>query len=135
MPLDCQEGPTEDGVIITVPPGGIFTISDYKGIPFDTYMGFEIIVMCRAEDKLKGNEQSNGVPRDFFRFAMKVSSKVEALVLSQRKEDLAFIQATQRDAARLAYQEVARLNAVQRARIQAGAIPSPNKNGARSVSA
>jgi hypothetical protein len=87
IPLDCRRGPVDDGEIVTVGTGEIFTMSTYAGLPLENYMGFEVAILCTGLRKLPPNEYSEGLPRDFLVFKTFVSNEVHTLLKSRRKED------------------------------------------------
>ncbi len=116
LTLDCRTGKVNDGEIVTVHPGMNFSISAYKALPLDRYFGLEVAVICTAQRTgLPPNENSEGMPRDMWVWKMMVSPQVKELLVSRRKEDMAFLKEAQRIAGRKHLEELARSQAEGRA--------------------
>lgn len=114
--IDCRTGKVNDGEIVTVTPGMNFSISAYKALPLDRYFGLEVAVICTAlRTGLPGTEESEGMPRDMWVWKMMVSPQVKELLVSRRKEDMAFLKEAQRIAGRKHLEELARSQAEGRA--------------------
>lgn len=109
--LDCRRGAVDDGVIETVETGRIFTTSAFAGLPLEKYFGFEMTVLCVDQRKLPPNQNSKGQPRKFWEFQTFVMPEVYAQIESRREEDMRHIIQLQRNADRLALEEMARINA------------------------
>jgi hypothetical protein len=93
-----------------------FSISAYKALPLDRYFGLEVAVICTAlRTGLPPTEDSEGMPRDMWVWKMMVSPQVKELLVSRRKEDMAFLKEAQRIAGRKHLEELARSQAEGRA--------------------
>jgi hypothetical protein len=110
-PLDCRRGAVDDGEIETVQPGRVFTTSAFAGLPLSSYIGFEMTIICKASTKLPANDRSGGKPRSFWVFETYVMPEVYARIESKRDEDMQYIIQLQRNADRLALEEMTRINA------------------------
>ena len=113
-PLDCRQGKVEDGVIVTVPIGGIFTTSHFAGLPLHKWYGFEATVLCITSRTLAGNAESNFVERDFWEFEGHLMPDDIKKIESKDQEDMLFVIEAQRQADRTAVMEMARLNSAER---------------------
>ena len=113
-PLDCRQGKVEDGVIVSVPPGGIFTTGQFAGLPLHKWYGFEVTVICMESRSLPGNEKSGWVERDFWEFEGHLMPEDIARIESKDQEDMLFVIEAQRQADRAAVLEMARLNSAER---------------------
>lgn len=113
-PLTCRQGKVEDGVLVDVPPGGIFTTSHFAGLPLHKWFGFEVTVLCMDSRQLPGNEASEWKPRDFWEFEGHLMPEDIARIESKDQEDMLFVIEAQRQADRTAVLEMAKLNSAQR---------------------
>ena len=113
-PLQCRQGKVEDGVIVDVPVGGIFTTSNFAGLPLHKWFGFEVTVLCMDQRQLPGNEASEWKPRDFWEFEGHLMPEDIARIESKDQEDMLFVIEAQRAADRAAVMEMARLNSAER---------------------
>lgn len=107
--LDCQTGPVDNGEIITILPGEIFTISTYAALPLERYFGFEVAVLCKSSRKLPPNEASEGKPRDLFEFKLMVSPNDSKLLASRRKEDQLYLKEAHERARKLALDNMVKM--------------------------
>lgn len=115
LTVDCQQGPVNDGVIVTVEPGMNFSIGAYAALPLEKYFGLEITAIVVGARKLPGNEASVMIPRDLWEWKVMVSPETSKLLKSRRAEDMAFLKEAQRIAHRKAMEELARSSAESRA--------------------
>lgn len=113
-PLQCRQGKVEDGVVVDVPPGGIFTTSHFAGLPLHKWYGFEVTVLCMDSRQLPGNEASEWKPRDFWEFEGHLMPEDIARIESKDQEDMLFVIEAQRQADRAAVIEMAKLNSAER---------------------
>lgn len=120
MPLDCQRGPVDDGVISTVPVGRIFTISKFGALPLEQYIGVDVVVLCVGSRKLPGNEASRNVPRDLFEWRVFVSKDVENLLRSRRAQEREQLAKLQQEARNKMLAEIATINAKKLAEKSSG---------------
>lgn len=100
--LDCQIGPVDNGEVVTVQPGEIFTLSAYAALPLERLFGFEVAVLVKGSRKLPGNDDSGGMPRDLFEFEVFVDPEDEKRLISQRKEDQQYLRDAHAKARKLA---------------------------------
>lgn len=105
IPLQCRTGKVDDGEIVDVFPGEIFTLGVYARLPLDRYFGFIVEVEVMDKVELPGNEESGGVPRDNFIFELRVSPQTKKLLASQRSEDIALVIEAAKKARQLALGE------------------------------
>lgn len=108
--IDCRRGKVSDGVIETVDKGRIFTTGAFGGLRLESYLGFELAVVCSGQRQLEGNEDSGGAPRSFWEFQVFVAPETLAKINSQRDEDVQFRIAAAREAKMLKMAEMERLN-------------------------
>ena len=109
--FDCRSGPARDGVLMTVETGQIFSISAWRALPLDKYFGLEVVVVAVGKDEgLPPNDESNGQPRDMWRWSLWTKKENQRLLASQTKEDLQFLVAQQREARRKMLVSMATLN-------------------------
>jgi hypothetical protein len=113
-PLDCRKGKVSDGVIESIPIGGIFTTSHFAGLPLHKWYGFEVTVLCLDKRKLPGNEESEWVERDMWDFEGHLMPEDIARIESKDQDDMLFVIEAQRMADRSAVMEMARLNSAER---------------------
>lgn len=111
LPLDCQRGPVDDGVVQSVNPGRIFTISKFGALPLEQYIGVDVVVLCTGSRKLPGNEASRNVPRDLWEWRVFVSQDVENLLRSRRASEREQLARLQQEARTKMLGEIASINA------------------------
>jgi len=88
--LDCQIGPVNNGEIVTVERGGIFTISAYAALPLNGFFGFEIGVLCKSSRPLPITQEDldEDRVRKLFEFKVLLTPKDELLLKSEKDEDM-----------------------------------------------
>jgi hypothetical protein len=109
--IDCQRGPVDDGVVQTVNPGRIFTISKFGALPLEQYLGVDVVVICTGSRKLPGNEASRNVPRDLWEWRVFVSKEVETLLRSRRMQEREQLKRLQEEARGKMLAEIATIQA------------------------
>jgi hypothetical protein len=100
--LDCQTGPIDDGVVITVQPGEVFTLGAYAALPLERMFGLEVAVLCKGQRRLPLKPEDEGIPRDLFEFEVFVDPETEKMLASQRLEDQAYLKEAAGKARKLA---------------------------------
>lgn len=112
-PLECRRGKVEDGVVETVPVGGIFTTGHFGNLPFHKWFGFEVTVLALEKRTMPANSK---IPLDHSFWTCEAHLMPEDLkrIESQDLEDQLFIIEAQKLADREAVREMARLNSAQR---------------------
>ncbi len=85
VPVECRKGKVDDGEVVTVGTGEIFTMSAYRGLPLENYFGYEVAIVCVGSRKLPPNDESEGIPRDFLVFRTFIPPQVSKLLAEQRK--------------------------------------------------
>lgn len=80
----CQTGPVDDAEVVEVQPGELYSISDYKGIPFDDLMGLEVLAICKERRKMAPlPDGQTRAPMFIFDFKLSAADK---LVFEDRKK-------------------------------------------------
>ena len=113
-PLSCRKGRAEDGIVVDVPVGGIFTTSDYKGLPLQKWRGFEVTVIALGQEVLPPTAETDGEDRDMWVFEAHLMPDDIARIESQDEEDMLYVIEAQRQGDRAAIAEMARLNSLQK---------------------
>lgn len=75
-PITCATGPVDDAEPVEVAPGELYSISDYKGIPFDDLMGLDVLAFCKERRKMNNlPDGSTRAPMFIFDFKLKTADK------------------------------------------------------------
>lgn len=78
----CQRGPVDSPEIVTVEPGGMFTISDFKSLNLMKFQGMVILVQVKYKRKLPPTQ--DGTPRTMWDFDLKVDHASKRMLDEQR---------------------------------------------------
>ena len=112
-PLDCRRGKVEDGVIETVPVGGVFTTGHFGNLPFQKWFGFEVTVLALEKRTMPANSK---IPLDhtFWTCEAHLMPEDLAKIEARDEESMQFVIQAQLAADREAVREMARLNSAER---------------------
>ncbi len=110
MPLDCRTGKADDGEVVAVKTGEVFTTSAFAALPLDRFFGFEVFVQVTQTRKLPGNDQSDNVERDMWVFKVMVSPETKKLLDDGRRENIAYLKEMRAAASKKAIENMMLLN-------------------------
>jgi len=84
-PIVCASGPVDAAEPVEVNKGELYTISDYKGIPFEDLMGLRVQVICNGRMKLP--PLPDGTARaPMYTFKLKMSADDSAVFSARKRE-------------------------------------------------
>lgn len=81
--MDCFSGPVEDAAEVKVEKGKYFSISDYKALPLDFYMGLPDPIKLTVESTRKSSDPKKN---DMFVWSIKTTDRCKK-ILDARRED------------------------------------------------
>lgn len=104
--LQGATGPVASAEAVDIKPGEVFSMSDYKGIPFEDMMGLKVVAICT---EMRAMPPKNGKPRaDMFVFKAKLLPDDKKAFEDRKSARMAAISAAKRALA--AKEEEVRVN-------------------------